>query len=201
MYIFQFLKLILASFLLSGANAEAGTKDFLKKFIKYNDVCRGMGFKGDNCKGHERAIISFHAEIANSLQNLGNNAVVVFGKVTENSGSAYNGKTGKFTAPKDGIYLFTWTILTTLGKKFVTNIVLNDMNNALAQRWHRQHITSNIMGYNHVDGKRGSQNFSTGSATTIIKMKKNDKVWIRTRGKEGEYAYGNWSSFSGFKLS
>ncbi|XP_062568011.1 uncharacterized protein LOC134230256 [Saccostrea cucullata] len=110
MYTYQFLKLFLVSFQLLGANAESGTKDFLQKFNTYNEVCRGMGFKGNNCKGRERAIISFHARIASDLQNLGNNAVVVFGKVTENSGSAYNGQTGKFTAPQDGIYSFTWTI-------------------------------------------------------------------------------------------
>ncbi|XP_061178469.1 heavy metal-binding protein HIP-like [Saccostrea echinata] len=187
MYIFQLLKLILASFLLSGANAEAGTKDFLKKFNTYKEVCREMGFKGDYCKGRERVIISFHARMASSLQNLGNNAVVVFGKVTENSGSAYNSNTGKFTAPQDGIYSFTWTILTDPGKIFVTFIVLND--------------TSNVVGYNYVNGRNGSQTYSTGSVTTIIKMKKNDKVWIRANEKQGEYANANWSSFSGFKLS
>ncbi|XP_061178369.1 heavy metal-binding protein HIP-like [Saccostrea echinata] len=125
--------------------------------------------------------------MASDLQNLGNNAVVVFGKVTENSGSAYNGKTGKFTAPKDGIYSFSWSILTRPGKIFVTYIVLNE--------------TSNVVGYNFVDGRSGGQIYSTGSTTTVIKMEKNDKVWIRTNGKEGEFAYGNWSSFSGFKLS
>ncbi|XP_061178368.1 heavy metal-binding protein HIP-like [Saccostrea echinata] len=146
-----------------------------------------MGLRGDNCKGRERAIISFHARMTSDQQNLGNNAVVVFGKVTENSGSAYNGNAGKFTAPEDGIYSFTWTILTKPGKIFITNIVVND--------------TSNIVGYNYVNGRGGSHTFPTGSVTTIIKMKKNDKVWIRADGKHGEYAYGNWSSFSGFKLS
>ncbi|XP_062567976.1 heavy metal-binding protein HIP-like [Saccostrea cucullata] len=125
--------------------------------------------------------------MATDLQNLGNNVVVVFGKVTENSGSAYNGLTGEFTAPRDGVYSFTWTVLTKPDKKFVTNIVLND--------------TSNVVGFNFVHGNSGSQTYSTGSATTIIKMKKNDKVWIRTRGKDGEFAYADWSSFSGFILS
>ncbi|XP_062577223.1 heavy metal-binding protein HIP-like [Saccostrea cucullata] len=184
---YQFLKLFFVSLLLSGANAESGTKAFLKKFNTYNEVCRGMGFKGNNCNGRERDIISFHARMASNLQNLGSNAVVVFGKVTENSGSAYNSKTGIFTAPQDGIYSFTWTILTHRGKTFNTNIVLNDK--------------SNTIGYNYADGKTGSNTYSSGSATTIIKMKKNDKVWIKTYAGQGEYADGYWSSFSGFKLS
>ncbi|XP_062567980.1 heavy metal-binding protein HIP-like [Saccostrea cucullata] len=179
MHILQFLTLVFTSFLLCGVNAGAGTKDFLKKFKTYNEVCRGMGFKGDtsHCQGGEKAIISFHARMESYLQNLGNNAVVVFGNVTENSGSAYNGNTGKFTAPQNGIYSFTWTILTAPGRMFNTNIVLNDI--------------SNIIGYNQVNGKSGSQTYAAGSATTIIKMKKNDKVWIKTHEGEGIYAYGS----------
>jgi hypothetical protein len=60
-----------------------------------------------------------------NLNNLGNYAAVVFGKVTLNSGSAYSGKTGMFTAPADGIYSFTWTILANNGYYFNTQIVIN----------------------------------------------------------------------------
>ena len=71
--------------------------------------------------------------MSSNLQNLGKHAVVVFGKVTLNSGSAYDGNTGIFTAPTDGIYSFTWTILTTPGSLFHTEIVIN----------------GNLIGYNH----------------------------------------------------
>jgi hypothetical protein len=122
--------------------------------------------------------------MSSTLQNLGNNAVVVFGKVTLNSGSAYNGNTGIFTAPRDGIYSFTWTILTTSGQYFHSQIVIN----------------GNAVGYNYVDGVSGSRQRESSSATAVIKIKKQDKVWIRTNGNDGKYAYAEWSSFSGFEL-
>jgi hypothetical protein len=122
--------------------------------------------------------------MSSTQQNLGNYAVVPFGKVTLNAGSAYNGKTGIFTAPTDGIYSFTWTILTQPGYYFNTEIVLN----------------GNIVGYNHVDGKSSSAQHEASSTTALIRMKRKDKVWIRTHGNQGQYAFANWSSFSGFQM-
>jgi hypothetical protein len=122
--------------------------------------------------------------MSSALSNLGNYAVVPFGKVTLNSGSAYNGKTGIFTAPRDGIYSFTWTILTQPGYRFDTEIVLN----------------GNIVGYSYVNGKANSAQYESSSSTAVIRMKRKDKVWIRTHGKYGQYAYADWSSFSGFQM-
>ena len=122
--------------------------------------------------------------MSTNLQNLGSYAAVVFGKVTLNAGSAYNGNTGIFTAPTDGIYSFTWTILTQAGYYFNTQIVHN----------------GNIVGYNHADGKSDSAQYEASSTTAMIRMKRKDKVWIRTHGNQGKYALQNWSSFSGFRM-
>ena len=122
--------------------------------------------------------------MSSNLQNLGSYAAVVFGTVTLNAGSAYNGKTGIFTAPTDGIYSFTWTILTQPGYRFETEIVHN----------------GNIVGYNYVNGKSNSAQFESSSTTAMIRMKRKDKVWIRTHRNFGQYAYQDWSSFSGFLM-
>jgi hypothetical protein len=122
--------------------------------------------------------------MSSNLQNLGNNVVVVFGKVTLNSGSAYDSNSGIFTAPRDGIYSFTWTILTAPGNHFHTQIVIN----------------GKIVSYNYVDGKTGGSQYASSSTTAVIRMKKQDKVWIRTHGSNGKYAHAEWSSFSGFQL-
>ncbi|XP_062619332.1 uncharacterized protein LOC134280897 [Saccostrea cucullata] len=128
--------------------------------------------------------IAFHALLSTIQENLGSRAAVVFGKVTQNSGNAYNATTGKFTAPEDGLYSFQWTILTRGGQYFHTEIVLN----------------GNIIGYNHVDGTSGSSHWASGTSSAVIKMKKKDEVWIRTHGDAGKFAYQSWSSFTGFKL-
>ncbi|XP_048765817.2 heavy metal-binding protein HIP-like [Ostrea edulis] len=164
--------------------ANETTQDFISKYNKYNTVCRGIGYERKNCKGRYHGVIAFHARTSSTLQNLGSYAVVVFGKVTLNSGSAYNGNTGIFTAPTDGIYSFTWTILTKMGSYFNTQIVIN----------------GNIVGYNYVDGKAGSAQYEASSTTAVIRMKKKDKVWIRANSGEAKYAYKEWSSFSGFQL-
>ncbi|XP_061177032.1 complement C1q-like protein 3 [Saccostrea echinata] len=117
------------------------------------------------------------------MTNLRKNTIVVFGAVTLNSGNAYDSTTGKFTAPDDGIYSFMWTILTKGGNYFNTKIVLN----------------GNFIGYNYADGVSGSSNWASGSSSAVIKMRKNDKVWISTYSEE-KYAYSEWSSFSGFRL-
>jgi hypothetical protein len=122
--------------------------------------------------------------MSSNLQNLGKHAVVVFGTVTLNSGSAYNGNTGIFTAPRDGIFSFTWTIMTNVGSYFFTEIVIN----------------GNVVGYSYVNGVGGSRQHASSSTTAVIRMKKQDKVWIRTYSSDGKYAYANWSSFSGFQL-
>jgi hypothetical protein len=122
--------------------------------------------------------------LSSKLENPGSYARVVFGTVTLNSGSAYNSKTGIFTAPTDGIYSFTWTFVAHTGYYFNTQIVIN----------------GNVVGYNYVDGKTGGSHYEASSATAMIKMKKRDKVWIRTYRNEGQYAIGHWSSFSGFRV-
>ncbi|XP_056014969.1 heavy metal-binding protein HIP-like [Ostrea edulis] len=173
------------------------TQDFISKYNKYNTVCRGMGYERKSCKGRYHGMhmlilrrtntfgsFAFHARTSSTLQNLGSYAVVVFGKVTLNSGSAYNGNTGIFTAPTDGIYSFTWTILTKMGSYLNTHIVIN----------------GHIVGYNNVDGKAGSAQYEASSTTTVIRMKKKDKVWIRAYNREAKYAYKDFSSFSGFQL-
>ncbi|XP_056015788.1 heavy metal-binding protein HIP-like [Ostrea edulis] len=164
--------------------AKENTHDFISKYNKYNTVCRGMGYEKKSCKGKYHGVIAFHARTSTALQNLGSYAVVVFGKVTLNSGSAYNGNTGIFTAPTDGIYSFTWTILTSPGSNFFTEIVMN----------------GNIVGYDYANGKSGGSHHESSSTTAVIRMKKKERVWIRTHGKEGRYAYAAWSSFSGFRL-
>ncbi|XP_062619325.1 heavy metal-binding protein HIP-like [Saccostrea cucullata] len=163
--------------------AKETPQDFVRKYNRYNTVCQGIGYEKKNCTGKEKEI-AFHARLTKRQENLGVNVIVVFGTVTLNSGNAYNPTTGKFTAPDDGLYAFQWTILTNVGSCFKTEIVHN----------------GKVIGFGHAEGKTGSSNYDSASSSAIIKMKRNDNVWIRTFGRDGKFAYDNWSSFSGFKL-
>ncbi|XP_061195619.1 heavy metal-binding protein HIP-like [Saccostrea echinata] len=129
-----------------------------------------------------QGVIAFNALLTADQKRPAKRAVIIFKKVTLNSGNAYDATTGKFTAPADGIFSFTWTIATNSGHLLSTEIVNNDKP----------------VSYNHVNGRHGNHNYETGSTTANIEMKKNEKVWIRAY--EDGYARPTWSSFSGFQL-
>ncbi|XP_065939420.1 heavy metal-binding protein HIP-like [Magallana gigas] len=112
-----------------------------------------------------------------------NQETVIFDKVSLNEGNAYDKTSGIFTAPLDGIYSFTWTTLTKSGQVFLTEIVLNGHRVAL----------------NHTDG-RGHDGNPMSTSHANIKMKKGDKVWIRTHGTNGQFAHAYWCFFAGSKL-
>lgn len=47
----------------------------------------------------------------------------------------------------------------------------------------------------------GGEGYPMSSSHANIKMKKGERVWIRTYGSYGQYAEGgHWSNFSGIKL-
>ncbi|XP_052686924.1 heavy metal-binding protein HIP-like [Crassostrea angulata] len=156
----------------------SGIDDFIANYDKYHSVCKKMVYQ---CE--EKGVIAFHARLSTNLRNLKDKDVVVFGTVTLNTGKGYNPTTGKFTAPSRGHYSFTWTIATNAGYYFCTQLVIN----------------GKPVSYNHVNGKTGGNNYETGSSTVILKMEKNDVVSILLYDA-GEFARGDWSSFSGFKL-
>ena len=129
--------------------------------------------------------VVFQSTLTKNLQNLKYHETVIYDKVTLNEGNAYNKDTGKLTATVEGVYALSWTTLSSPGKYFLTEIVHN--GNAI---W---------MALSQCDG-RGQSGWPSSSNQVNIKMKKGDKVWIRTYGKDGLYAFGNWCSFSGFKI-
>lgn len=58
-----------------------------------------------------------------NLENMKTQETVIFNQVSLNEGNAYDTASGKFTAPTDGVYFFSWGILSDSGKYFVTEIV------------------------------------------------------------------------------
>lgn len=111
-----------------------------------------------------------------------------FNQASLNEGNAFDTTTGKFTAPIDGVYSFSWAALSDRGKYFVTEIVLN----------------SNPVIGNYVDGRGHNSPHVMSSSQANIKMKKGEKVWIRVWENYGQVARcgdkGQWCYFSGFKL-
>ena len=129
--------------------------------------------------------IAFQSSLTKNLQNLKYHETVIYDKVWLNEGKSYNQKTGEFTAPIGGVYSFNWKTVTDAKTYFVTEIVHN----------------GNRIAYNHCDGRGLSAGNVSSSNQAIIKMKKGDKVWIRTRDNNGRFAIGlHYSNFSGYKV-
>ena len=129
--------------------------------------------------------IAFQSSLTKYLQNMNNDETVIFDKVSLNEGNAYNQKTGEFTFAVEGVYSFSWKMFTSRGKYFITHIVHN----------------GNPIAYNHCDGRGVSTGYASSSNQANIKMKRGDKVWIKTRKGDGLFAHGgNWCDFSGYKI-
>lgn len=74
--------------------------------------------------------IAFQSSLTKQLENMNRSRqeTVIFDNVSLNEGNAYNEPSEIFTAPSNGIYSFTWTMLTKSGKYCITEIARNGQN-------------------------------------------------------------------------
>ncbi|KAJ8321726.1 hypothetical protein KUTeg_000197 [Tegillarca granosa] len=109
--------------------------------------------------------VSFSAGKAATSTNRG---VIKFENVLTNEGSGYNKDTGKFTAPYDGVYLFTWTIITRQKEAVATELYVNNV----------------FKGYLFADARDATGIMDdSASNTLIVKMTRYDSLFhtlIRT---------------------
>ncbi|XP_062621363.1 uncharacterized protein LOC134282953, partial [Saccostrea cucullata] len=98
-------------------------KTFRHDYVTYKNICREMDWipKCD-ChkitKGGCGKIVAFHAILSKRLNNIPVNTILKFENVLTNEGKGYSPTTGKFTAPVDGVYSFSWTYSTNKGSRF-----------------------------------------------------------------------------------
>nr|CBX41701.1 putative C1q domain containing protein MgC1q52 [Mytilus galloprovincialis] len=140
-----------------------------------------------DCKGRgsESGKVAFMAKNSADLQNTPSKSVVVYNIVITNIGNGYDSSSGIFFAPSNGVYTFSWTVLTHSGKYFHTYLALN----------------GKLIARNYT-GAKGVADHASGSQNVVIEVKKDDKVFIKVQdGYTGKFMFGNsWSTFSGYKL-
>ncbi|KAJ8312028.1 hypothetical protein KUTeg_009401 [Tegillarca granosa] len=139
-----------------------------------------------NAKTVNRNHVAFSASLSHPIKNNKvKNYKVVFDKIITNEGHGYDSKTGIFTVPFDGLYVFHWTVLTYPGTLFNTELVVNGV-----PKW-----------MNCADAS-GGKTHSSGSNMVTLSLNQKDQVWIRKWKTGGNTMHGyNWSGFSGFKLA
>ncbi|KAL4228001.1 biological adhesion [Mactra antiquata] len=124
---------------------------------------------------------AFSASLTNHSTGLGNYQSIIFDNVFTNDLNAYSGITGEFTAPLNGTYFFTATVMSHKGEYLETEICLN--GNTLVKMY------------------SGDTYYEQGTNSVVLVLKTGDKVWVRHYGTVGTNAFGgHWSSFSGFMI-
>ncbi|XP_063411150.1 uncharacterized protein LOC134694086 [Mytilus trossulus] len=123
---------ILTSILTSGGSCQesCSRNASLMKSIQYQ--LKLMGDNDGTCDCNQSPStpssgkVGFLVSNSGTLQKIGDGSIVVYDTVTSNLGGGYDKSTGMFTAPGEGLYYFTWTVLTPPGKSFYTQLLLND---------------------------------------------------------------------------
>ena len=127
--------------------------------------------------------MAFTAKLGAHVQNLGEHQPVVFDTVQTNVGGAYASDTGVFSAPADGVYYFSATIMCQYGDYIETEIIHN----------------GNHVVYIYASDDNGHEQ---GTNSAVLELLAGDHVWVRNIDAVGDKIYGNdWSTFTGFRLS
>lgn len=127
-------------------------------------------------------MVAFDVRLKEDKRNLADKARVVFETIDLNEGLGYNASTGIFTAPNGGIYAFDWTTLAWTGQYAFTSLVVNDQ----------------FKSWIYCSGGQ-SQIYLPCSKMTIVKLEKEDKVWIGVYQGPANI-HRHYTSFSGYKL-
>ncbi|XP_062593890.1 complement C1q-like protein 3 [Saccostrea cucullata] len=173
---------------------------FVPLFVANSCKSYSEGSCGRNdCRTEQdKTSVAFYSIISKNFALPPVGRTFVYDIVVTNNGNGYSKKTGIFTAPHPGVYVFSWTLVAAgqhvAGTKgdfgeITTHILQNDV----------------IRGTLHTDTeKQGDDGTSTGFV--ILNLEKDDAVKIssaRWNGQGSAYSNednGRWS-FSGFKIA
>ncbi|XP_062605138.1 complement C1q tumor necrosis factor-related protein 3-like [Saccostrea cucullata] len=158
-------------------------KSFRDDYDSVAKTCVAVGYVKDNCKKNlDRKNTAFNAKAKGSAQAVSAGDIVMFGDVDLNIGGGFNVVNGTFTAPKSGVYVFDWTIMTYTNKAAYTSLVLNGLRTA----------------YNHCHNISHGIQMSC-SKMAVVRMEAGDQVWIDSFAGTSS-VYQKFSSFSGYIL-
>ena len=115
--------------------------------------------------------VSFRTSATSSFTLSSTNNPIIFQYVDFNIGNAYDGTTGKFTPPVNGMYMFVFHICMYSSSSFYIHIVVDDVS-----------VTRSLV---HSD----SSHYQCLTATDALNLTAGAKVWIR---------WYPWGSAAGF---
>lgn len=105
-------------------------------------------------------------------------STIAFNILKSNYGNAFNSGNYRFTAPSEGLYVFSWSIA------IPSNYVGNNRLMKDGSIYHQLHC---------------QKTFQQCGATVTMWLKRNSQVWVAS-GYSSIYVYATYSSFSGWKI-
>ncbi|XP_062614757.1 uncharacterized protein LOC134276524, partial [Saccostrea cucullata] len=122
------LSAILGNITTEKVSPRPGLKSFRDDYDSIAKTCVAVGYVKENCKNNRdrrNMVIAFNAKAKGGVQSVSSGSIVMFGNVDLNIGGGFNAIKGIFTAPKSGVYVFDWTVLTGHSKTAYTALYLN----------------------------------------------------------------------------
>lgn len=142
----------------------------------WNTYLRFVAF---SFEGLSTPAIGFSASLSRDIQ-LGDNQAIKYDRVLTNYGNGYDKWSGHFRAPRNGLYMFSCTLMAYSNHEVSVAMVKNN----------------HVMMYVY----SSSSSFDTGSTSVVLAMNRGDRVWIRRNG-HGRYLHGIYNIFSGYLIS
>ncbi|XP_076098530.1 cerebellin-3-like [Mytilus galloprovincialis] len=127
--------------------------------------------------------VAFSTRLTKTLTGLGAHQPVVFDMVVTDTVQAYNKNDGIFAAPISGMYVFFWT--TAVRQYERTGLLVDGVT----------------YGYALADvANDGDADYGSASQIVVLKVNKNQHVWISTLSGSGALDGDNDNTFSGWLL-
>ena len=121
------------------------------------------------------------------LSNLGAGQTVVYDQIVTDVGNDYHNRSGVFTAPVSGVYVFNYAVMMDPGLSEYIELVKNG-----------NHV---IWNYGHAPG---ATHLISASRTAVVELMVGDQVWIRTQKSSTHgngIIHGNgFTTFSGWLI-
>ena len=127
-------------------------------------------------------MVAFTAFLGSTLPNISFNQILVFDRILTNVGNAYYKTDGKFKAPSQGHYLFTWNLFTTFTHGIGARLVQNELFRASS---YAKHVSNNT--------------YYNAHGSVILSLAAGDDVFFRCNEAGGELSAGK-STFTGMKI-
>uniref|UniRef100_K1RFB9 Caprin-2 n=1 Tax=Magallana gigas TaxID=29159 RepID=K1RFB9_MAGGI len=143
--------------------------------------CHVMSF-GTTDSSSSPKRVSFSASIGSNSLTLGNGQTLKFETILTNDGNAYDDRTGVFTCPAAGTYMFVVDALSYPGL------------------WLFLKVNEKTVAKVHVSSNYKDKPLVQISRTVIVKLKSGDHVKVENIGNNGFIYYKLYSGFSGFLL-